>query len=91
MSGEDPQGDHEGSNAVAGTRSEAIAVARREEGADPPRRNDFLPSREEVGKPGKVGAGGNASPHYFVRDSVRMANGLGPGGAAARPDPPRVA
>jgi hypothetical protein len=65
MPGEDPKGDHEGSNAVAGTRSEAIAVARREEGADPPRRKNGLPSREDVWKPRKVGAGGNASPHYF--------------------------
>jgi len=50
----------------AGTRSEAIAVARREEGADPPRRKNDLPSREDVWKPRKVGAGGNASPHYVL-------------------------
>jgi hypothetical protein len=66
MPGEDPKGDHEGSNAVAGTRSEAISVARREEGADPPKRKDDLPSREDIWKLRKVGAGGNASPHYFV-------------------------
>ena len=73
MPGEDPEGDHKGSNAVAGTRSEAISVARREEGADPPRRKHDLPSREDIWTPRKVGAGGNASPHYFVALTARMA------------------